>query len=385
MLQELKLKVQNPTQHDHITTSFAAGWSSPVARQAHNLKVTGSNPVPAPKIKNGLLREAIFVCASDSAAQMAVPAGSGSRQGGRADDRSPRPSASRRTPSVEPPRPPWFVLGRRRRRFAAARFRCSASRWAGIICSSAMKFGFGPRGVAAAASHSRLHRIADSRPPAEAVRRSDPRRSVPKNRSSRHPAVASPSAIAEAMASDGASGAQTASTPSRNPGRRPPDRRCGMRSKVCAQGRRRRFSSAPPAKEMPSRSRRIRAAGHGGASRIRFPPSRDDRQRGRSGDSAAAARRQAGKRLLPASTPGGGAEGPGRATPRCSRSRRWSGRRPRPEMREGRQSPSRSDRDSTGEGLSPRRHTPISAPRSETRSRPQGRDRKALAFFGRLR
>jgi hypothetical protein len=26
---------------------FNAGWSSPVARQAHNLKVTGSNPVPA--------------------------------------------------------------------------------------------------------------------------------------------------------------------------------------------------------------------------------------------------------------------------------------------------------------------------------------------------
>jgi hypothetical protein len=30
---------------------FIAGWSSPVARQAHNLKVTGSNPVPATKIK----------------------------------------------------------------------------------------------------------------------------------------------------------------------------------------------------------------------------------------------------------------------------------------------------------------------------------------------
>jgi hypothetical protein len=29
-----------------------AGWSSPVARQAHNLKVTGSNPVPATKISN---------------------------------------------------------------------------------------------------------------------------------------------------------------------------------------------------------------------------------------------------------------------------------------------------------------------------------------------
>src|SRR4051812_3998613 len=29
-----------------------AGWSSPVARQAHNLKVTGSNPVPATKSNN---------------------------------------------------------------------------------------------------------------------------------------------------------------------------------------------------------------------------------------------------------------------------------------------------------------------------------------------
>ena len=30
-------------------SGFAAGWSSPVARQAHNLKVVGSNPTPAPK------------------------------------------------------------------------------------------------------------------------------------------------------------------------------------------------------------------------------------------------------------------------------------------------------------------------------------------------
>src|ERR1041385_8149034 len=29
------------------TDTNNAGWSSPVARQAHNLKVTGSNPVPA--------------------------------------------------------------------------------------------------------------------------------------------------------------------------------------------------------------------------------------------------------------------------------------------------------------------------------------------------
>ena len=28
-----------------------AGWSSPVAREAHNLEVTGSNPVPAIKQK----------------------------------------------------------------------------------------------------------------------------------------------------------------------------------------------------------------------------------------------------------------------------------------------------------------------------------------------
>ena len=34
--------------HDDIH-ELDAGWSSPVARQAHNLKVTGSNPVPATK------------------------------------------------------------------------------------------------------------------------------------------------------------------------------------------------------------------------------------------------------------------------------------------------------------------------------------------------
>ena len=31
----------------HRDQASVAGWSSPVARQAHNLKVTGSNPVPA--------------------------------------------------------------------------------------------------------------------------------------------------------------------------------------------------------------------------------------------------------------------------------------------------------------------------------------------------
>jgi hypothetical protein len=32
-----------------------AGWSSPVARQAHNLKVVGSNPTPAPNFSDPLV------------------------------------------------------------------------------------------------------------------------------------------------------------------------------------------------------------------------------------------------------------------------------------------------------------------------------------------
>ena len=32
-----------------FTINFDAGWSSLVARQAHNLKVRGSNPLPATK------------------------------------------------------------------------------------------------------------------------------------------------------------------------------------------------------------------------------------------------------------------------------------------------------------------------------------------------
>ena len=35
--------------HRHIKPELGAGWSSPVARQAHNLKVVGSNPTPATK------------------------------------------------------------------------------------------------------------------------------------------------------------------------------------------------------------------------------------------------------------------------------------------------------------------------------------------------
>ena len=35
---------------DFRRLEIAAGWSSPVARQAHNLKVIGSNPIPATKL-----------------------------------------------------------------------------------------------------------------------------------------------------------------------------------------------------------------------------------------------------------------------------------------------------------------------------------------------
>lgn len=36
-----------PRQLNWIWYHFSAGWSSPVAREAHNLEVTGSSPVPA--------------------------------------------------------------------------------------------------------------------------------------------------------------------------------------------------------------------------------------------------------------------------------------------------------------------------------------------------
>ena len=35
-------------------TTLPAGWSSPVARQAHNLKAAGSNPAPATKLNNNI-------------------------------------------------------------------------------------------------------------------------------------------------------------------------------------------------------------------------------------------------------------------------------------------------------------------------------------------
>ena len=39
-------------------TRGGAGWSSPVARQAHNLKVAGSNPAPATRCAKVALEKA---------------------------------------------------------------------------------------------------------------------------------------------------------------------------------------------------------------------------------------------------------------------------------------------------------------------------------------
>ena len=53
-----------------ILTYTHAGWSSPVARQAHNLKVTGSNPVPATKFIRSAkapVSPALFACPSPNA------------------------------------------------------------------------------------------------------------------------------------------------------------------------------------------------------------------------------------------------------------------------------------------------------------------------------
>ena len=36
---------------EDVPRPVVAGWSSLVARQAHNLKVVGSNPTPAPNLK----------------------------------------------------------------------------------------------------------------------------------------------------------------------------------------------------------------------------------------------------------------------------------------------------------------------------------------------
>ena len=44
------MRMHPPATEDQIY--HGAGWSSPVARQAHNLKVVGSNPTPATNLRS---------------------------------------------------------------------------------------------------------------------------------------------------------------------------------------------------------------------------------------------------------------------------------------------------------------------------------------------
>jgi hypothetical protein len=57
-----------PVRFSKAKQRFNAGWSSPVARQAHNLKVIGSNPIPATTDTDTPVAEAagVLVCASFS-------------------------------------------------------------------------------------------------------------------------------------------------------------------------------------------------------------------------------------------------------------------------------------------------------------------------------
>ena len=43
----MKMSFLPKSRHKFGAADINAGWSSPVARQAHNLKVVGSNPTPA--------------------------------------------------------------------------------------------------------------------------------------------------------------------------------------------------------------------------------------------------------------------------------------------------------------------------------------------------
>ena len=64
---------------------FGAGWSSPVARQAHNLKVVGSNPTPATNKQAASGR--LFCCAETLPA---ADSATRSRLGEKATDQSQR-------------------------------------------------------------------------------------------------------------------------------------------------------------------------------------------------------------------------------------------------------------------------------------------------------
>ena len=52
----MKINLDKLYKKAYLEHRFIAGWSSPVARQAHNLKVVGSNPAPATKQTPNILK-----------------------------------------------------------------------------------------------------------------------------------------------------------------------------------------------------------------------------------------------------------------------------------------------------------------------------------------
>ena len=50
-LRKAQKGVDRVRRGEDVPPPLVAGWSSLVARQAHNLKVVGSNPTPAPNLK----------------------------------------------------------------------------------------------------------------------------------------------------------------------------------------------------------------------------------------------------------------------------------------------------------------------------------------------
>src|SRR6186997_2996324 len=52
-----KFNACRPRRRDYVCPPLIAGWSSLVARQAHNLKVAGSNPAPATTLRLSELSE----------------------------------------------------------------------------------------------------------------------------------------------------------------------------------------------------------------------------------------------------------------------------------------------------------------------------------------
>ena len=138
------LQVRNPSfpisprPRDHTPKARRdAGWSSPVARQAHNLKVAGSNPAPAPSdpyapasIRSGSVRlSAANICKHAHTA----PAAPAARRRETPRTRRPLPhpadgSTSRESPqSTVTSRSP--VAGRRGKLSASAQPSASRMRW----------------------------------------------------------------------------------------------------------------------------------------------------------------------------------------------------------------------------------------------------------------